>query len=283
MKRVSAGGFTIVESLIVLGVTGVLFVSLVGMVSGQQSKARFKSAMNDITSHIQMQINEVSTGYYPNAGNFSCTVQTIGGVRRPAISSGVNTQGTNPACTFIGRVVMYAIPGTDPEQVKVQTLIGLRKTEKFRTPATLAEASPRVLASGNTFTSPVDASSTKTLQYGTTMAWMRRADGQRISGFGVVSMPNGQIAYGDNGAMESGTVIPVIVPIERGGGTSVGLTSQAGVDIITSTIASSTPADGPIKLCFRSGTTDQSGLVTIGGKYGSASVDSQIFSTIDCS
>jgi type II secretory pathway pseudopilin PulG len=45
MRRESSGGFTMVETMIVLGITGVMFVSMASMISGQQSKARFKSAI----------------------------------------------------------------------------------------------------------------------------------------------------------------------------------------------------------------------------------------------
>lgn len=62
MKRGVAGGFTIVETMIVLAVSGVLFISMVGVIQGQQNKIQFKNSMTDVVSQVQSIIGQVSTG-----------------------------------------------------------------------------------------------------------------------------------------------------------------------------------------------------------------------------
>ena|SRR5476651_379650 len=45
-------GFTIVEVLIVLAVTGILFASTLSLMSGRQNRAEFTQAINNIKSQI---------------------------------------------------------------------------------------------------------------------------------------------------------------------------------------------------------------------------------------
>lgn len=296
MKRVSSGGFTIVETMIVLGVSGVLFLSLVALVSGQQGKARFKSAMSDVTTQIQSQINEVATGYYPNQANFKCSA--LGGTI--FIQSGTDKQGTNKDCTFLGRAIMYGVPGTDPQEYRIQTLVGLRKTALGGEPTSLREAATRVLSPGNVINAAwPDLSSAKTLQYGVEVVWMRSRNGngpgspERIAGFAIVSAPNNQLTFNQNGSLESGTVVTSIIPIPHNNlRPDPGVTAKEGADLIVRalglpisdpTALAADSSDGPIDICFRSGTTNQSSLVTIGLNNSTTSIESVVFNTADCS
>lgn len=288
MKRMSSGGFTIVESLIVLGITGVLFISLVGMVSAQQSKARFRAAMTDITTQLQSEINEVATGYFPNTNDIRC----IPNNGKPRVLTGTNQQGTNDACTFLGKALMFAIPGTNPEEYRVHTLVGLRRTTGGVEPTTLVQAGVRPIAPGlnsdaNYTSGWPNRSATKALAYGVTVAWMASEVGN-IAGLAVVSAPNQQVALGQDGTAQAGTVIPSIIPIPRGvSAVPVGMSARAGVDQITRELGMSTgtadDTDGPIRICFRSGTTTQSGLVTIGRNNSTTAIDFIILNNTDCS
>lgn len=298
MKRCASGGFTLVESMIVLAVSGVLFISLASMVAGQQSKARFRASMTDITTQIQSQVNEVSTGFYPNGGDFRC--QSVSG--NPVASNGVSALGENADCTFLGRAMMYGIPGTDPEEYRIQTLIGLRRTLMGREPLTLREARTQVLARGNTYnnvTTWPERATSKSLQQGTRVAWMCNrggfgascSGGSRIAGFAIVAAPNQQLSLNANNAVESGTIVPSIIPIPKPtASANPGVSEREGVDLIIRSLGGppfGTPiatdaSDGPIRLCFVSGTSNQSGLVTIGMNNSTTSIDSIILNSADC-
>lgn len=289
MKRVSSGGFTIVESMIVLGVTGVLFISMAGLVSGQQAKARFKSAMTDITTQLQSQINEVATGYYPSTGNLRCFAS--GG--NIVLDNTAVGQGQNADCTFLGRAVMYGMPGTDPQEYKIQTLVGLRKAYPSGSqPTTLQEAGTRALAPSTVNSGWPDGSTTRLLMFGTELAWMRSLHGgvgrtpEFIVGLAIVSAPNQQVTFDQNNSLESGTVIPTIIPIPAGGGTGTGASAREGVDKINAALGSypisAMAGDGPVELCFRSGTTNQSGLVTVGSNNSTTSIEFTIHNNQNC-
>lgn len=70
-------GFTIVETMIVLGVTGVLFVSVSLLISGQTERYRYRDSMYRLQQQVQAQINDVQSGQFYTAaagGNSSDTV-----------------------------------------------------------------------------------------------------------------------------------------------------------------------------------------------------------------
>lgn len=295
MKRLSIGGFTIVESLVVLGVTGALFVSMVVLVAGQQSKARFQSSIKDLTAQIQQQINEVSSGYYPGSSDFTCTAN--GATVDVSDVSSVN-QGSNTQCTFLGRAMMFGVvPVTDPERYLVHTIVGLRETSAGRAPTSLQAAGARALAPGTGTVTEVSGtfpnrSTSQGLQYGLSLAWMRRGStgGDEIAGFAIVSDPSNQVTYGGSGVLESGSVIPTIIPIPKPTpDANPGVSSSEGADLIARSLGISggaqipaSAADGPIFLCFQSGTTEQSGLITVGANNSTTSLEFLIFNTLDC-
>lgn len=297
MKRMGAGGFTIVESMIVLGVTAILFISMATLVSGRQNHTRFQAAVVDLVSEIQTQINQVSTGYYPSLNDFSCTVSGDT-IRIEELDAQL---GTNSGCTYLGRAMMYgSSPGSDPDEYRIHTIVGLRRTGSGGEPTTIREAAPRVLApgiTGSTYNPPStpDKSELKLAQFGTSIVSMRSLRGassggpENIAGFAIVVSPNQQITIDQDGSVESGTVIPSIIPIPRGAtGTSPGVDLRTGVGLITRSLGKESPqinaesTDGPIELCFRSGTTDQSALITIGSASSTTSIDYRILNTVDC-
>lgn len=102
--RLSAQGFTIVETLIVLAVTGTLFLSAVMLVNGKQSKTNFQVGIRTIQQRFQQIINETVSGYYPNNSDFSCTA--AGSPPLSIGSSSPNGQGTNQDCIFVGKTLV---------------------------------------------------------------------------------------------------------------------------------------------------------------------------------
>ncbi len=98
----SAQGFTIVETLIVLAVTSMLFVSVALLINGRQNRTDFLVGVRSLQQQFQQIINETISGYYPNNGNFSCSVAG------PPLSiiSGSTAQGKNQDCIFAGKAIV---------------------------------------------------------------------------------------------------------------------------------------------------------------------------------
>ena len=119
------GGYTIVEVLIVLVVSLVVFFAAVTVFSGKQGKTEFAQAMRDVESQIQAAINDVRVSTYPDASNYICAIDPLS--QRPRLTSGTSGTGTNTACIFLGKAI-HLIPntGSTPDGLKVYTVLGNR-------------------------------------------------------------------------------------------------------------------------------------------------------------
>lgn len=128
----SSHGYTIVETIIFLAVTGVLFLSAVGLFSGQQDKTRFTQSLREVAADITTVINETESGYYPGNANFTCTAS---GNTRPTVMPGTKDQGSNQDCIFLGKAIQFGMPiagrcsaanTSGCQDYAVQTIIGRR-------------------------------------------------------------------------------------------------------------------------------------------------------------
>ncbi len=97
-------GFTIVETMIVLAVSGGLFVIAALYINGRQAKTEFQVGIRDAQTKIQQVINEVNSGYYPSS-TFSCTGSTVSNLTLGAFGTG---QGQHDNCIFVGKTVVMS-------------------------------------------------------------------------------------------------------------------------------------------------------------------------------
>lgn len=267
-KAPSQGGFTIVETLIVLAVSSVLFLSAVLLVAGQQRKVEFNQAIQEIASAIEQTITETGAGYYPNAGNVRCTVLG-GGI---SISSATGTaQGSNTGCIFLGKVLQFGVGGTNPQQYVVHVAAGRQDND-----GTLASAAPKA----------VNVDGTRTvheLRNGIEAVSMKYISGGIATNIGAVAFLNGLGQYGDSQLL-SGSQQMSLVPVRSSGtvpNTDVATVVNA-IDTQLKLADGIINPDGGVEICFKSGGTDQSGLVTIGSNGRTLAVTLSIKSTADC-
>lgn len=250
-------GFTIVEVLVVLAVTGALFISAATIISGRTNRTQFEQSINEVTAQIRLTINEVSTGFYPNASNFRCE-RNGAGIR---ITSGNAQQGTNADCIFLGKVMQFGVADTDPQQYTIFSVAGLRTDTQGNEITNLNTA--RVIAPTGTTPNVPDASDTKNLQYGLRATKMYV---DTVSNpIGAVGFISSQAQY--NGAqISSGSSQVGLVPIAN---SSLDVSATNAAQTIDSNLSGSqlNPSSG-VFICFASGGTSQSGLVQIGGSGG---------------
>lgn len=261
-----AYGYTIVEVMIVIAVTGALFVSAAVLISGRQQQTQFGQAIREVRSQIQQVITEVNNGFYPSRNNFSCTVTGAGA---PQFAVANNAQGTNEGCVFLGKAIQFQVQGTDPEQFRVLSIAGRQRSAAGDEVASLAQAQPRAIApDGGAI--QVDASVTQALQYGLSTAWADAGVVAFVSSLNDITSPTGA-------SIQQLDVIPV-------NNTLLGMALEGAAQTTNANIVASpkNPEDG-VRVCFASGGTDQSGLITIGGPAGSLSVNLDIKSSRDCS
>jgi len=100
-------GYTIVEVMVVLAVSGVMFLIAAQFINGKQQRAAFTSGVNDMASQIQDVIEQVTDGKYSDIPlNCSLTTPTTIG-----FSVGTQTQGTHAACAFVGKFLHFNVNG----------------------------------------------------------------------------------------------------------------------------------------------------------------------------
>lgn len=128
MKRtLASSGFTIIEVMIVLIISGGMLVSVATMISGQQRRTEFITATREMESKMRDIFNDVESGLSLNTGQLTCTSD-------PASTSGVTIlagsaeQGTNRGCIFLGKAVHF-YNGTDGlrSEYTVMPIVGKRE------------------------------------------------------------------------------------------------------------------------------------------------------------
>lgn len=100
----TASGYTIVEVMIFLAVTGVLFFIAMLSINGQQGKTEFAQGVRDFQGTVDNAIASVRNGDYPEVANISCTLNP--GLP-PTLATAGGGQGTNGNCIYFGKVIEF--------------------------------------------------------------------------------------------------------------------------------------------------------------------------------
>lgn len=112
--RASPGGFTIVEVLVVVAVTGALFVSVVLLVAGRQQKAQFEQAVNNVKAQVETAINEAQSGYPGSVAGCRNTGSTY------------TTTGPDNSCIFLGKAIQFTTNANERTTMGIHTIVGKR-------------------------------------------------------------------------------------------------------------------------------------------------------------
>lgn len=261
-------GFTIIEVLIVLAVTAAMFLLAVLSINGKQDTAEFQQSINDVRSSLQQEIDNVSAGDYSDTGNFTC--DGTGGSL--VIAKGVNKQGSNTGCVYLGKVLQFAVKSTSPQQFIAYPVAGLQSNT-----GTLTSAAPDVIAPGIATNRGVfpDASISSALHYGLNVVSMT-SGGHNIGAVAFIS----SLGQYSGGSLVSGSQTLGLIPIYN---SSLNATEGATVDAINNNIVSSPlNPNGGVQICFASGGTKQSGLITIGGGGQQLSITLKLYGDLTC-
>jgi type II secretory pathway pseudopilin PulG len=124
------GGFTIVETIITLAVSSVLFVTVMLMFSGRQGKIQFSQGLRDIEAYIMDVANDVQDGYFPKLTSLTCDATNPGA---PAIVAQANAkdQGTNNGCIFAGKVLYF--DGANSQSIRTYSMAGRSDAKSLAT------------------------------------------------------------------------------------------------------------------------------------------------------
>jgi prepilin-type N-terminal cleavage/methylation domain-containing protein len=130
-------GYTIVEVMIVLAVSGVMFVIAASFVSGKQAKTAFTQGVNTMAANLQSSIEDVIDGHYSDVP-VGCTV-SASSPRYLTFTAAGSGQGTNQGCVFLGQLFHFNVtqPGA-PDPLNIYEVFSLAgaKTNPLGGPST---------------------------------------------------------------------------------------------------------------------------------------------------
>ncbi len=106
LKKTDITGFTIIEEMIVLAVTTIIFFMSTVFIQGKEAYNQFVVAINNVEAQLNGDINDVQNGSYIFPNNTSCSE---GNNSNPIVnySSNLSSQGTNKGCIFVGDAIKF--------------------------------------------------------------------------------------------------------------------------------------------------------------------------------
>jgi hypothetical protein len=248
-------------------------MSAIITVSGRTNRTQFQQAINQVVAQLRQNINEVSAGYYPNRG-FTCTPNGA----TVSLTAGSTDQGTNSGCILLGRALQFGITGTDPQQFIVYPLAARQLNTTGDQVQSLSEAGPKVVSPSSSLPNTPDSTDAQKLQYGLTVSKMyyNGDENNKIGALAFVST----LAQYEGTEVLSGSQRLTMLAI---GGTALDKNQTQGAEAINANLVSnSTSPSGGVSICFDSGTTNQSGLVKIGGNNNQLSVTLTVIGKKGC-
>jgi type II secretory pathway pseudopilin PulG len=121
-------GYTIVEVMIVLAVSGFMFIVAANFINGKQQKTAFTQGSNETGSKLQQSVDDVTDGHYSDVP-LQCT---ISGSVLSANTSGVGTQGETPSCVFLGKLIRFYSPsGGQKDHYGIYSVAAARSITSF--------------------------------------------------------------------------------------------------------------------------------------------------------
>lgn len=262
---VSSDGFTIVEVLIVLAVTSALLLSAIGLLGRSQSRTQFNQAINDLNTQLGILSQNVANGYYASTiVNKRCTTSTALNTQPVFTDVANGTAPTDGSCVYLGRVVQF----TNTPNYYFHNIVGRRQIGAPATEVTnMQDANPQIIE-------PINGLN-YTLNYPRTTEDRLLQNGLRL---GYIAYHQAGVWHPTSGIAFTGS----LASISNNGDFSSGAqTVQVAATVVANdrdtfiqnfdtnfgnqyTVLSDLGTDG-IQICFDSGSTNQRGLITVGG------------------
>jgi len=173
-------GFTIIEVMIVLAVSGLILASAAALFSGRQNKTEFAVAANQFQTEIQAIINDAGDGYNPTGStqyeyNFQCSGNTSAPPTFNSDSSHPRQGSNGPlsssspiGCIFLGKVMDFGIGSPKSSQINVYSIVGDQDEPNTSIPAEgILDSDPILLANTSAGQQDLPQAIHDYLEYGT--------------------------------------------------------------------------------------------------------------------
>lgn len=129
-------GFTIVELMMVLAVSGMLLIVALVTFSGQTKRTGFTQAMYDLQSKYQSFSTQSSSSSLAGLENYSCHLDASG---FPELVTPPDAADVTGNCIYLGKAIQVRL---DQNTIYAYPVFGIRTTAAGTTPTVLSEAKP---------------------------------------------------------------------------------------------------------------------------------------------
>lgn len=257
----SGRGYTILEVMLFLAITGALFVSAYFLMNGQQAKTQFSQGMRDIESKFRDYINDVSTGYYPQVGEYSCDADASGVSFSQLLPGSGDTTGRNLSCIFLGKAIQIQ-PDTGNDWINVYSVVGRRKVDTAtggRDVKDYIEAEPTAVVDANI---NLDKTESYQIPWGVRVRSVQSVPGNDSRLLAIYSSLS-RTSTVTPGTNESGALVLQPVPYNI----TAGNTKTDAIQCINDTVncAQLGTAFEYWRICFESAEGNQTAELTVGG------------------
>lgn len=296
--RENRGGFTVIETMIFLAVSGMMFASAILIFRGQQESTQFNQSVRQLDSYLSDVINDTASGVFPEVNDVEC--RFIAG-SLSFVAAVDQESGQSNQCIFLGRVIQIGdgsfAQGADGTLL-TYTMVG--RNDASSEVRSFADAFPHPLeyTGGGVDFDTVEVSE---VSWGTgiTKAFYTDNTGtvQYVRGVGVLYSRFGQVSNGS--AFLSGTTETSLYAITAGNGQANNRSlsrqnSEAFKQSITIKNAG-TPATAniyvpvndpsvasPITLCLEGAGQDKTAAIELGNAQGSVTTRTNFQPVPEC-
>ncbi len=294
-------GFTIIETMIVLAVTGFILLGAILAVQGKTNETEYIQVVNNLQSQLQRTVSNVINGYSQifasntetsnSQYDFTCTANPATGRSNGYLSftSSPSQQGANEGCTFLGYVLQFTSPNYSSSAENFYNLYTIAGIQYCASnvltsgsscmtpnviPITLQEEAPTTLypASSDSYTKslPTSLLQQESIQFGVHAVAMYYNNNTRnkIGAFAILLSPDATTQQVNLYAIKNSSF-------------SINATNMAS--IINRSLEDNPIAVDSVEICLASGSSNQSGLITIGGSSGQqTTVSLRIYTGTTC-
>lgn len=133
-------GYTIVELLVVLTIMGIVAISAISIIDGQQSRTEFPQAVRDFESKLIDVANDTARGYFPDTGQAGEGRRCVAAGSGISFTTDLSVQGGSRDCVFAGKALAFHPDDTDGV-IEVLTVAARRLTRDDQPVANLSDFS----------------------------------------------------------------------------------------------------------------------------------------------
>lgn len=277
-------GFTIIETMIVLAVTGFILLGAIFAVQGKTNETEYIQVINNLQSQLQRTVSNVLNGYsqiFPSNGglyNFTCNAVPATGTSNGYLSftSSLSEQGANEGCTFLGYALQFTSPNynvSGENFYNLYTVAGIQYCASNvltagsscltpnTIPLTLTEEAPTVLypssSDRNTQSLSTSLLQQESVQFGVHVVSMYynndNSPAYSIGAFAILLSPDATTQQVNLYAIKH---------------SAFNVNASNTAHLINQSLENNPTPVNSVEVCLASGSSNQSGLITIGGSSG---------------